>query len=91
MNDDGTFRAAVGWALPVLVAWALLAALWPQLPQGCRVVVNAVTLQSEALLTTACAQYGGALMRVDIAHAVPLGRMTGWQAARPIVQWSVQR
>lgn len=70
---------------------ALLAALWPLLPQGCRVVVNAVTLQSEAMLTTACAQYGGALMRVDIAHAVPLGRMTGWQAARPIVQWSVQR
>lgn len=28
MNDDGTFRAAVGWALPVLVGWALLAALW---------------------------------------------------------------
>ena len=67
----------------------LLAALWPLLPQGCRVVANAVTLESEALLTAACAQYGGALMRVDIAHAAPLGRMTGWQPMRPIVQWSV--
>lgn len=69
----------------------LLAALWPMLPQGCRVVANAVTLESESLLTAACAEYGGALMRIDIAHAAPLGRMTGWQPARPIVQWSVQK
>lgn len=69
----------------------LLAALWPMLPQGCRVVANAVTLESESLLTAACAEYGGGLMRVDIAHAAPLGRMTGWQPARPVVQWSVQK
>ncbi len=70
---------------------ALLQAIWPLLPVGGRLVANAVTLESEALLASACAQYGGALMRVDIAHAQPLGRMTGWQAARPIVQWSVQK
>jgi precorrin-6B C5,15-methyltransferase / cobalt-precorrin-6B C5,C15-methyltransferase len=70
---------------------ALLQAMWPQLPTGCRIVANAVTLESEALLTSLCAQYGGALMRVDIAHAQPLGRMTGWSAARPIVQWSAQK
>ena len=28
MNIDRSFRAAVGWVLPVLVAWASLAALW---------------------------------------------------------------
>ena len=28
MNVNRSFRAAVGWALPVLVAWAVLAALW---------------------------------------------------------------
>ena len=28
MHDHRSFRAAVGWALPVLVAWAVLAALW---------------------------------------------------------------
>ncbi len=70
---------------------ALLAALWPLLPQGCRIVANAVTLESESMLTGAAAQYGGALMRVDIAHAQALGRMTGWQAARPIVQWSARK
>lgn len=70
---------------------ALFGHIWPLLPQGCRLVANAVTLESEALLTTLCAQYGGALMRVDIAHAAPLGRMTGWQAARPIVQWSARK
>ena len=70
---------------------ALLQAIWPLLPAGCRVVINAVTLQSEALLTALHSQYGGALMRVDIAHAQPLGRMTGWHAARPIVQWSARK
>jgi precorrin-6B C5,15-methyltransferase / cobalt-precorrin-6B C5,C15-methyltransferase len=70
---------------------ALFQALWPLLPAGCRVVANAVTLESESLLTQLCAQHGGGLIRVDIAHAAPLGRMTGWQAARPIVQYSVQR
>ena len=70
---------------------ALLQAIWPLLPAGCRVVINAVTLQSEALLSALHSQYGGALMRVDIAHAQPLGRMTGWQAARPIVQWSARK
>ena len=28
MDTDRTFRATVGWALPVLIAWAVLAALW---------------------------------------------------------------
>ena len=28
MNVDRSFRAAVRWVLPVLVAWAVLAALW---------------------------------------------------------------
>lgn len=70
---------------------ALFKALWPVLPQGCRVVVNAVTLDSEALLTALCAEHGGDLMRIDIAHAQPLGRMKGWHAARPIVQWSAHK
>lgn len=28
MDADRTFRTAVGWAAPVLIAWAVLAALW---------------------------------------------------------------
>ncbi len=37
------------------------------------------------------ARHGGRLMRVDIAEAQPLGRMRGWTAVRPVVQWSVTR
>jgi len=70
---------------------ALHAALWPVLPVGTRLVANAVTLDSEALLVALHAARGGSLMRIDVAVAEPLGRMRGWQAARPVVQWSVVR
>ena len=34
-------------------------------------------------------QHGGDLMRIEISHAAPLGRYRSWEAARPVVQWSV--
>lgn len=68
---------------------AVYAALWPILPQGTRLVANAVTLETESLLVALQAQKGGDLMKIDIAQATPLGRMQGWSAARPVVQWSM--
>lgn len=68
---------------------ALLEALWAHLPPGARLVANAVTLETESLLTRWHADQGGRLLRIDIAEAAPLGRMRGWTPARPIVQWSV--
>ncbi len=65
---------------------ALLDALAPL--SGVRIVAHAVTLESEALLTTARAHFGGQLMRVEIAHAEPLGSRQGWAPVRPIVQWA---
>ncbi|GAB5445394.1 precorrin-6y C5,15-methyltransferase (decarboxylating) subunit CbiE [Gymnodinialimonas sp.] len=59
------------------------------LPKGTRIVANAVTLEAEALLAQAQATHGGALMRVDISHATPLGAKRGWTSAYPVVQWSV--
>ena len=70
---------------------ALFAHLWAVLRPGTRIVANAVTLESEALLAQMHAAHGGALMRIDIAQAGSLGRMRDWQAARPVVQWSVTR
>lgn len=58
------------------------------LPTGTRIVANAVTLESEALLTQAQSDLGGDLMRIEIAHADAMGRKRGWKAAYPIVQWS---
>jgi precorrin-6Y C5,15-methyltransferase (decarboxylating) len=70
---------------------ALFKALWACLPLGTRVVANGVTLETEALLSALHQSHGGTLLRIDLAEAAPLGRMRGWHAARPVVQWSVLR
>ncbi|MFC2969092.1 precorrin-6y C5,15-methyltransferase (decarboxylating) subunit CbiE [Acidimangrovimonas pyrenivorans] len=69
----------------------VLAALWDCLAPGTRLVANAVTLETEALLIQWHARLGGDLMRIAIAEAAPLGRMRGWAPARPVTQWSVTR
>ena len=69
----------------------LLAAVWEKIPPGTRLVLNAVTLETEALLLDWHAENGGDLFRFDIAEAAPLGRMRGWIPSRPVVQWSVRR
>ncbi|MEL6453067.1 MAG: precorrin-6Y C5,15-methyltransferase (decarboxylating) subunit CbiT, partial [Pseudomonadota bacterium] len=51
------------------------------LSQGTRLVANAVTLEGEALLSTAAATHGGTLMRLDISTSAPLGPKRGWKAA----------
>jgi precorrin-6B C5,15-methyltransferase / cobalt-precorrin-6B C5,C15-methyltransferase len=58
------------------------------LPAGGRLVVNAVTLATEALLAARHAALGGELTRIAIARAEPLGGKTGWRPAMPITQWS---
>lgn len=63
--------------------------LFTLLPQGTRLVANGVTLETEALLGSLHTTHGGSLLRIELAQAEPLGRMRGWTAARPVVQWSV--
>jgi len=70
---------------------ALLAAVWAAMPEAARLVINSVTLETESLLTDWHARHGGTLMRFDMSEATPLGRMRGWTAARPMVQWSVSK
>ncbi|UZW57597.1 precorrin-6y C5,15-methyltransferase (decarboxylating) subunit CbiE [Sphingobium sp. JS3065] len=60
------------------------------LPGGpTRLVANAVTLESEALLAQWHADEGGDLLRIELAQATPLGTRRGWRAAYPLVQWSI--
>lgn len=60
------------------------------LPGGpTRLVANAVTLESEALLAKWHGRRGGELLRIELAHAAPLGTRRGWRTAYPLVQWSV--
>ncbi|MCK1739676.1 precorrin-6Y C5,15-methyltransferase (decarboxylating) subunit CbiT [Bradyrhizobium sp. 139] len=70
---------------------AMFDAVWSRIAPGTRLVAHAVTLETEALLGELHQRHGGELMRVEISHAGPLGRYRSWQAARPVVQWSVVR
>ena len=63
-------------------------AIWSRIAPSTRLVAHAVTLETEALLSELQERHGGELMRVEIAHAGPLGRYRSWEAARPVVQWS---
>ncbi|MDD3445685.1 MAG: precorrin-6y C5,15-methyltransferase (decarboxylating) subunit CbiE [Zavarzinia sp.] len=65
--------------------------LWPRLRTGCRLVINAVTLETEGLVVAGAGRHGGTLLRLDLAEARPLGHFRGWTPARPIVQWSVTK
>lgn len=60
-----------------------------QVAPRARLVVNAVTLATQALLADLHARHGGELWRIDLAQAAPLGAGHGWQAARSVVQWSL--
>ncbi|MFI5972141.1 precorrin-6y C5,15-methyltransferase (decarboxylating) subunit CbiE [Streptomyces sp. NPDC051452] len=74
-----------------LTAPGLLDACWDALPPGGRLVANTVTLESEALLAGAHRRHGGELVRLAVAHAVPVGGFTGWRQAMPVTQWSAQK
>jgi precorrin-6B C5,15-methyltransferase / cobalt-precorrin-6B C5,C15-methyltransferase len=54
---------------------------------GGRLVVNAVTLESEAMLLTRHAAFGGELLRIAISRADAVGTMTAWRPAMPVTQW----
>lgn len=74
-----------------LTAPGLLDACWDALAPGGRLVANTVTLESEALLAERYRRHGGDLVRLAVAHAVPVGGFTGWRQAMPVTQWSVTR
>jgi precorrin-6Y C5,15-methyltransferase (decarboxylating) len=57
------------------------------LKRGGRLVANAVTLEMEALLFAEYAARGGALTKIEIARAAPVGGMSGWRPAMPLTQW----
>ncbi|MGP3697975.1 precorrin-6y C5,15-methyltransferase (decarboxylating) subunit CbiE [Rhodobacter sp. NSM] len=75
----------------IFVGGGFDADLFARLPKTARLVVNAVTLETEALVLGLHARHGGDLLRIELSRAAPLGGMRGWETARPVVQWSLQR
>jgi precorrin-6B C5,15-methyltransferase / cobalt-precorrin-6B C5,C15-methyltransferase len=67
----------------------LLDAAWSALPPRGRLVVNAVTIETQAELTRRFSAQGGDLVSINIARADPVGGFHGWRPAMPVVQWSV--
>ncbi len=56
---------------------------------GGRLVVNSVTLETEAVIIAACKQYGGSIIRIGIERAEAVGSMTGLRPAMSVLQWSI--
>jgi len=54
-----------------------------------RLVANAVTLESEALLLELFRTHGGQLVRLQVQRAAAIGGRTGWKPMRPVTQWSL--
>lgn len=65
----------------------VVAPCWAALKPGGRLVVNAVTVESQAAVSSLSAQYGGELLHAQFARAAPVGRFRGFRAAMPVVQW----
>src|SRR5580658_2894681 len=57
------------------------------LRSGGRCVVNAVTLETEALLMAQHLARGGELVRIAISRTSAVGEKTGWRSAMPVTQW----
>lgn len=64
---------------------------WSRLGARGRIVVHAVTVQTEALLHAAQAKYGGELIRVSVEYLKPLGSFSGWAPSRAVTQWSATK
>ena len=66
---------------------ATLAAAWSALPRFGRIVVNAVTIETQALLTDAYREKGGELLHLQFAHGRPIGRFHALDPAMAVTQW----
>jgi precorrin-6B C5,15-methyltransferase / cobalt-precorrin-6B C5,C15-methyltransferase len=83
LAPPGAIFVGGGASEPALIDTAV-AALRP----GGRLVVNAVTLTTEALLIDRRAALGGELIRIAIARAGSVGEKSGWRPAMPVTQWA---
>lgn len=70
---------------------AIFERCWQALRRGGRLVINSVSLETEALLLALHAAHGGELRRFSIESAAKLGTMTGFRPAMPVVQWRIDK
>lgn len=68
---------------------AVFDAAWDALRPLGRLVANAVTLESEAVLFALHKKHGGQLVKLQVNRAEPIGNLTGWRPLMPVTQWSL--
>ncbi len=66
-------------------------ACWRALKRGGRLVVNAVTIETEMRLAELHSRYGGAMRRISLSRLERVGGMHGWRTAMPVTQWVVTK
>lgn len=81
---DAVFVGGGATGETVEVAWRALAG-------GGRLVVHAVTQQTERVVSDCWQRLGGQLTRISVELMQPIGGFSGWQPARAVVQWSIQK
>ncbi|MBW4716962.1 precorrin-6y C5,15-methyltransferase (decarboxylating) subunit CbiE [Saccharothrix obliqua] len=74
-----------------LTAPGVVERCWDALRPGGRLVANAVTLESEAVLTRWRGELGGALTRLSVHRDTEIGGFTGWRPHMPVTTWSVTK
>lgn len=68
---------------------AVFDAAWAALRPLGRLVANAVTLESEAVMVGLQKRHGGQLVKLAVNRAEPIGGLTGWRPLMPVTQWSL--
>lgn len=71
------------------VSGDLIEHVWSSLRPGGRLVVHAVSLETEMILIGTWRAYGGELHRIAVEELSGLGSFHGWKPSRSIVQWAV--
>jgi precorrin-6Y C5,15-methyltransferase (decarboxylating) len=66
-------------------------AVWRALRPDGRLIVNAVSLETESILADRFREHGGELIRLQVTKADRVGAMYGWRPAMPVTQWRVQK
>lgn len=67
----------------------VFAAAWSALRPLGRLVANAVTLESEALMLDLYKVHGGQLVKLGVQRADAVGRLTAFRPLMPVTQWSL--
>ena len=66
----------------------LLLKSWASLPPGGRLVANVVTAEGEVRLVDWHARHGGALTRIAVSRAEPVGAHHLWRSLAPVTQFA---